>query len=62
MTITNEAARAYAAIAAQNIGIKVDDIMLLVDEMMYLMDVYTDVYTEAEILAKMRKLIGQEDR
>ena len=52
MTITN------AAIAAQNIGIKVDDIMLLVDEMMYLMD----VYTEAEILAKMRKLIGQEDR
>lgn len=29
MTITNEAARAYAAIAAQNIGIKVDDIMLL---------------------------------
>ena len=58
MTITNEAARAYAAIAAQNIGIKVDDIMLLVDEMMYLMD----VYTEAEILAKMRKLIDQEDR
>lgn len=58
MTITNEAARAYAAITAQNIGIKVDDIMLLVDEMMYLMD----VYTEAEILAKMRKLIGQEDR
>lgn len=58
MTLTNEAARAYAAIAAQNIGIKVDDIMLLVDEMMYLMD----VYTEAEILAKMRKLIGQEDR
>lgn len=58
MTITNEAARAYAVVAAQNIGIKVDDIMLLVDEMMYLMD----VYTEAEILAKMRKLIGQEDR
>ena len=58
MTITNEAARAYAAIAAQNIGIKVDDIMLLVDEMMYLMD----VYTEAEILAKRRKLLGQEDR
>lgn len=56
MTISNETARAYAAIAAQNIGIKVDDIMLLVDEMMYLMD----VYTEAEILAKMRKLIGQD--
>ena len=58
MTTTNEAARAYAAIAAQNIGHKLDDIMLFVDEMMYLMD----VYTEAEILAKMRKLIGQEDR
>ncbi|MFR5598660.1 MAG: hypothetical protein ACLTJB_03000 [Holdemania filiformis] len=58
MQITNEAARAYAAIAAQNIGVKLDDIMLLVDEMAYLMD----VYTEMEIIVKMHKLIGQEDR
>ena len=58
MPTTNDVARAYAAIAAQNIGVKLDDIMLLVDEMVYLMDVYTEV----EILTKMRKLIGQEDR
>lgn len=58
MTTTNEAARAYAAIAAQNIGVKLDDIMRLVDEMLYLMD----VYTETEIMDKMRNLIGQEDR
>ena len=56
--MTNEEARAYAAIVAQNIGVKLDDIMLLVDEMVYLMD----VYTEMEILAKMRKLIGEEAR
>ena len=56
--MTNEAARAYAAIAAQNIGVKLDDIMRLVDEMLYLMD----VYTETEIMDKMRNLIGQEDR
>lgn len=58
MTISNETARAYAAIAAQNIGVKLDDIMRLVDEMLYLMD----VYTETEIMDKMRNLIGQEDR
>lgn len=56
MQITNEAARAYAAIAAQNIGVKLDDIMLLVDEMAYLMD----VYTEMEIIVKMHKLIDQD--
>lgn len=58
MTTTNEAARAYAAIAAQNIGVKLDDIMLLVDEMAYLMD----IYTESEIVDKAHKLIGREDR
>jgi hypothetical protein len=56
MQITNEAARAYAAIAAQNIGVKLDDIMLLVDEMAYLMD----VYIEMEIIVKMHKLIDQD--
>ena len=58
MTMTNEAARAYAAIAAQNIGVKLDDIMLLVDGMAYLMD----IYTESEIVDKAHKLIGREDR
>lgn len=58
MTTTKEANIAYAAIAAQNIGVKLDDIMLLVDEMAYLMD----IYTESEIVDKAHKLIGQEDR
>lgn len=58
MTTTKEANIAYSAIAAQNIGVKLDDIMLLVDEMAYLMD----IYTESEIIDKAHKLIGREDR
>ena len=55
---TNEASRAYAAVAAKHIGLKMDEIDQIVEEMAYLMD----VYSETEILAKMRKLIGQEDQ
>ncbi|WP_159432731.1 hypothetical protein [Holdemania sp. Marseille-P2844] len=55
---TNEATRAYAAVAAKHIGLKMDEIDQIVEEMAYLMD----IYTETEIMDKMRNLIGQEDR
>ena len=63
MTTTNEAARAYAVVAVTEIPpqLRQDDKWLAVslyNQMVELMD----IYTEAEILAKMRKLIGQEDR
>ena len=63
MLITNETARAYAAVAVTEIPtqLRQDDKWLAVslyNQMTELMD----IYTETEILAKMRKLIGQEDR
>lgn len=53
---TNEAARAYAAVAAKHIGLKMDEIDQIVEEMAYLMD----IYSETEIVAKANKLNRQE--
>ena len=55
---TNEAASAYAAVAAKHIGLKMDEIDQIVEEMAYLMD----VYSETEIVAKANKLNRKEDR
>ena len=56
MTVTNDAARAYAAMAAKNSGFTLDEIGLLVNEMTYLMD----ICTEKEILDKAEKLLDGE--
>ena len=63
MTITNEAARAYAVVAASMIPQqlrqdRVRCMIALYNQMVELMD----IYTETEIIAKMHNLIGQEDR
>lgn len=63
MQITNEAARAYAVVAVSMIPpqLRQDDKWLAVslyNQMVELMD----IYTETEILAKMRKLINKENR
>ncbi|WP_195396370.1 hypothetical protein [Holdemania sp. 1001302B_160321_E10] len=60
---TNEAARAYAVVAASMIPQqlrqdRVRCMIALYNQMVELMD----IYTETEIIAKMHNLIGQEDR
>lgn len=63
MTVTNEAARAYAVVAATMLPPELRQDSKLFAESLYAQMVeLMDMYTEAEILAKMRKLIGQEDR
>lgn len=63
MLISNETARAYAVVAASMISQqlrqdRVQCMVALYDQMVELMD----IYTETEIIAKMHNLIGQEDR
>lgn len=63
MLTTNEAARAYAVVAASMIPQqlrqdRVRCMIALYNQMVELMD----IYTETEIIAKMHNLIGQEDR
>ncbi|WP_195397838.1 hypothetical protein [Holdemania sp. 1001302B_160321_E10] len=63
MLITNEAARAYAVVAASMIPQqlwqdRVWCMIALYNQMVELMD----IYTEMEIMDKLRNLIGQEDR
>ncbi len=63
MLITNEAARAYAVVAASMIPQqlwqdRVWCMIALYNQMVELMD----IYTETEVIAKMHNLINQEDR
>lgn len=63
MTTTNEAARAYAVVAVTEIPpqLRQDDKWLAVslyNQMVELMD----IYTETEIMDKMRKLLDAEDQ
>ena len=63
MLISNETARADAVVAASMISQqlrqdRVQCMVALYDQMVELMD----IYTETEIIAKMHNLIGQEDR
>ena len=63
MTISNETARAYAVVAASMIPqqLRQDRVWCMIalyNQMVELMD----IYTEMEIMDKLRNLIGQEDR
>ena len=63
MLITNEAARAYATVAASMIPQQ-----LRQNNKLFVVSLYTqmvelmDIYTETEIIAKMHKLIGKEEQ
>ena len=61
MLITNEAARAYAVVAASRIPQQLRQnnklfVVSLYSQMVELMD----IYTETEIIAKMHKLLDEE--
>ena len=53
-----EAICAYVKVAAKNTGIKSETADQLLDEMVYLMD----LYTESEIISKANKIVCGEKR
>ena len=56
--MTNEEIFAYVKVAAKNTGIKSETADQLLDEMFYLMD----LYTESEIITKANKIACGEKR
>lgn len=61
--MTNEAARAYAAVAASMLPPELrQDSKLFAVSLYAQMIELMDAYTETEIIAKMHNLISQEDR
>lgn len=55
--MTNEGICAYIKIAAKNTGLESENVERLLDEMTYLMDLYTG----SEIIAKYRKMDAEKN-